>query len=135
MPVNPVELPVAPTIAASDCEFECCDAPINMTIILIRVNGNFVAAPIIGTLTLDLTGDVPTAFCTNPYADAPVEWLNVQVTEELLFFEIPFTLSDGSVQYVTSSIGYDAATNTYLVYTGNTDDGNYYEFMCTLICE
>lgn len=135
MPANPIEVPVAPVISVDDdCEINV-EAPFQLSVLLIKVNGNFVAAPLVGTLTIDLTGDVPTAFCTNPSADYPTEWLNGQVSGDLVFFDIPFTVSDGTVEYITSSISYNPTADSFSIYTGNTSDGGYYEFVCTLICE
>ena len=136
MPVAPEFVEVAPSVAVTgDCEPDLT-APVNLTIMLSGINGSPVAAPILGTLTVDMTGDTPTAFCTNPSATGPTEWLNGYFDEDnYLRFDIPFTLSDGTVEYTESILEFNPSSGFLLVQTEDTSDGNNYTFVGTLICE
>ena len=136
LPVAPEFVEVAPTVAVTgDCEPDLT-APVNFNLMLNGINGNPVAAPIIGTLTVDISGATPTAFCTNPYADSPTEWLNGYFDEDnYLRFDIPFTLTDGTVEYTESILEFNPNSGFLLVQSMDTSDGIDYTFVGTLICE
>lgn len=135
-PATPVAMPVIAE-AVTDCNIEelIVAGPVNFTFMLTNVNGAFVAAPLVATLTIDTSNPAnPTASCTNPYADFPTVYQNGNIDENnYLWFDLPFTVN-GQVEWVPTIFGFDIDTSILTAESDTTSAGNYYRFVGTLIC-